>query len=51
MLWNYLRDKTRQAVLAGIHDAVEEIERGDGKPLDQIADGLRDRLALPAPSE
>src|SRR5947209_3255828 len=52
MLWNYLREKVRESVLAGVSDALVEL---DGTGADGNADAvalLRARLtpALPAPS-
>jgi hypothetical protein len=52
MLWNYLRNKVRQAVLAGIGDALAEVEDSDVATHAEVAALLCQRLhpALPAPS-
>jgi hypothetical protein len=52
MFWNYLRNKVRDAVLAGVADAAQELDgtNGDGE-MGQAVALLRARLtpALPAP--
>lgn len=51
MLWNWIRAQVKLAFLAGVHDAVVELDGGAGEnPPDKLAD-LRGRLlALPAAS-
>jgi hypothetical protein len=50
MFFAYIRAKVRDSVLAGLSDAVAEIERGDADGVPEALASLRGRLqALPAP--
>jgi hypothetical protein len=50
MLWSYLRARVREAFLAGVAEAVAELEQGDTQILGPAVAELRPRLqALPPP--
>ena len=50
MFFNWVRTKVRDAVLAGVNDAAEEIDRNDPGGVPTALASLRGRLqALPAP--
>lgn len=51
MLWNWLRNKARDAVLAGIADALDHMEQGDSQDVQPALTALASRLTprLPAP--
>src|SRR5262245_55089935 len=51
-VWDYLRQKTRDSVLAGFQDALDVVEQDDhGHAHHQAAQKLRDRLTIPAELE
>ena len=55
MFWNWLRNKTKEAVLAGVNDALEHLaESGDldtAPALQDLESRLRPRLAAPKPAK
>jgi hypothetical protein len=50
MLFSWIRAQMRNAILAGVHDAVEQIANGDEVPDLAAALESRLRLALPPPA-
>ncbi len=51
MFWNWIRDKAKTAVLAGLADAVQEMDGPDTQDPQEAIAFLRSRVqpALPAP--
>jgi hypothetical protein len=50
MLWSYLRARVREAFLAGVAEAVAELEQSDTEiPAPAVADMRRRLQALPPP--
>lgn len=48
MLWNWIRQQVKQAVLGGVHDAIKELDGGNHADPADILPALRGRmLALP----
>ena len=52
-VWGWIRERTKQAVVAGFEDALAEVESGGADGDGEAARGLVQRLslALPAPEE
>lgn len=53
MFWNWIRTRTREAVLAGFSDALDHVSADGAESLALAVAGLEARLrpALPAPVE
>lgn len=51
MFWNFLRNKARAAIIAGVGDAIAELEQSDGMDMTESAQRLLARVsaALPSP--
>jgi hypothetical protein len=50
MIFQWLRSRVKAAILAGVHDAVEALDKHDTSALDDGEETLRLRLLAPAAS-
>jgi hypothetical protein len=48
MIFQWLRSRVKAAILAGVHDAVEALDKHDAPALDDGEETLRLRLLAPA---
>jgi hypothetical protein len=48
MLFSWLRSRVKAAILAGVHDAIDALDKPDAPALDDGEETLRLRLLAPA---